>query len=110
MGSWYAGLGAHVVDIHQYPKKRNMKSKLSWMLTLAILSFGAASYVKAEPPTRESSEWRFKELDANGDKRLSEQEYTGEKLGKAKAKAKKQFKGLDRNGDESLSFREYAVK
>ena len=79
-------------------------------LALLVLAVVATSHVRAEPPTRESSEWRFKELDANGDKRLSEQEYTAEKSGKSKAKAKKQFKSLDKNRDESLSYTEYAVK
>jgi hypothetical protein len=36
-----------------------------------------------------------------------EAEFAGEKVGKARTKAKKEFKSLDKNGDKSLSFKEF---
>ncbi|MES1213060.1 MAG: EF-hand domain-containing protein [Singulisphaera sp.] len=88
-----------------------MKLVLSGFVAITILAIGAGFTGKAQAvPTRQFEEQKFKELDTNNDKRLSESEFLGEKAGRAKDKAKKQFKSRDKDGDKSLSFKEYAPR
>ncbi len=82
--------------------------KMTISRIVAIVAIGLASVTKADAAaSRQAEERRFKELDVNRDKQLSEDEFIGSKAGKARAKAKKQFKTLDTNRDEALSFKEF---
>jgi hypothetical protein len=82
-----------------------MKSILFWMLGLAVFAIGVGSAVEAQAVPKSVNNERFNKLDANGDKRLSEQEYIGSKSGEAKTKARKQFRRLDLDSDSKLSFK-----
>jgi Ca2+-binding EF-hand superfamily protein len=82
----------------------------SWMLALAVIATGVAYIREAEAapkrPIRPTDEL-FNKLDANGDKRLTEREFVGEKTGVAKDKAKKLFKTLDKDSDKSVYIRKF---
>jgi Ca2+-binding EF-hand superfamily protein len=52
----------------------------------------------------------FKKLDVNGDNRLSEKEFVGERGGAARAKARKLFRRLDENNDQWLTMKELRNK
>jgi hypothetical protein len=83
-----------------------MKSKLFRISALMILTIGVAHVPEAQ--TSESILLElFAKLDANRDKRLSEQEFVGERGGSARAKARRKFRSLDENGDQSLSLKEF---
>lgn len=82
-----------------------MKSTLFWLAAMVILAIGVAHLPEAQ--AEDSPFKMFEKLDINRDKRLSEQEFVGDKEGAAKARAKKQFRRLDHNGDKSLSFQEF---
>jgi hypothetical protein len=85
-----------------------VKLSLFCLLTLAILAIGLASSPQAHAaPTTQFEEKRFAKLDTNGDKKLSEEEFVGEKAGKSATKAKKEFVTLDKNGNKSLTFNEF---
>jgi hypothetical protein len=87
-----------------------MKSMICSILTLAVLAVGGTHVFAApEKAPKKPAEERFAKLDANGDKKLSEEEFIGKKTGEAKDKAGKRFGKLDKDGDKSLSFEEFNV-
>jgi len=82
-----------------------MKSTLFWLSTLVIFAMGVARVPEAQA-TDEGLK-KFEELDMNRDKRISEQEFVGDKGGASRAKARKQFRRLDENGDRWLTLHEF---
>lgn len=87
-----------------------MKSMICSILTLTVLALGVTHAVAApDKAPKKPAEERFAKLDANGDKKLSEEEFVGKKTGEAKDKAGKRFGKLDKDGDKSLSFEEFNV-
>jgi hypothetical protein len=84
-----------------------MKSTLCWLSALLILAIGVARFPEAQASQEEDIREVFGRLDANRDKRLSEDEFVGEKGGKARANARKKFRTLDENGDRWLSLHEF---
>jgi hypothetical protein len=84
-----------------------LKSRLFWLSALVILTIGATHVPEAQATPEENLYKLFGKLDVNRDKRLSEQEFVGEKGRAARAKARKQFRMLDENGDGSLSAHEF---
>jgi hypothetical protein len=82
-----------------------MKSTLFRLLAIAILTMGVAHVPEAQAESKYLK--LFKKLDTNRDKRLSEQEFAGEKGSAAMPKARRQFRSHDDNGDKSLSLTEF---
>ena len=58
----------------------------------------------------DKAEKQFKKLDANGDGKLSVEEFVGKKTGKKADRAKKRFAKLDKNSDNSLSLEEFKAR
>ncbi len=83
-----------------------MKSMRCWIFVIATIGIAFAREGYAAP-TRQADELRFKKLDANRDKLLSEVEFLADKAGNARAKARKEFKTLDSDRNELLSFKEF---
>ena len=84
-----------------------MKSTLFWLSALVVFVVGAAHVPEVQASTEEALYKTFGKLDFNGDKRLSEHEFVGEKGGRARTKARKRFRMLDDNGDGSLTPHEF---
>jgi hypothetical protein len=86
-----------------------MKTTISSMVALAILAIGCMSTTEAQAATKKRKivDFVFHELDANGDKNLSEHEFIGKKSGEAKESARKRFRALDGDSDRSLSHTEF---
>lgn len=76
---------------------------------LAILAIGVSSAMAAPAAPKKTAEERFAKLDANGDKKLSSEEFVGKKTGDAKTKAETRFGKLDKDSDKFLSFEEFNV-
>lgn len=90
-----------------------MKSTLVWPTAFVILAIGVVQVPRqaaAENPFGLPGIEMFNKLDTNRDKRLSEQEFVGERSRKAREKARKQFRRLDKNNDRWLSFKELSEK
>lgn len=83
-----------------------MKSKFC-RSALVILAIGVAHVPEAQASQEEDVRRLFGKLDANGDSRLSEHEFVGERGGASRAKARKQFRRLDEDGDRWLSLHEF---
>lgn len=81
-----------------------MKSARHWLSVIVVLTSGVANVPEARA---EDPFGLFKKLDANRDKRLSEDEFVGETTGAARTKARKRFRSLDKNYDKSLSYTEF---
>jgi len=84
-----------------------MQRLILWTVTLAAFTLVAPTAFAAKP--KKSAEERFAKLDANGDKKLSKEEFVGKKTDEAKTKAEKRFAKLDKDKDDSLSFEEFNV-
>lgn len=86
-----------------------MSRLMSCVVALAVIAFGAASLVAAEPAAKpqKSAEERFAKADKDGDLKLSLDEFIGKKMNEQKEKATKRFAKLDKNGDEFLSLEEF---
>ncbi|HEY5311820.1 MAG TPA: EF-hand domain-containing protein [Pirellulales bacterium] len=76
---------------------------LGLFAAIAIIGF-AAPAVAAE---QKSPEERFKKMDANGDGKLSVDEFVGKKTGENADKAKARFAKLDKDSDGSLTLAEF---
>jgi len=76
-------------------------------LLLAILTLSVPCALAAKP--KKSAEDRFAKLDVNSDKKLSKEEFVGDKTGDAKSKAETRFRKLDKDKNDSLSFEEFNV-
>lgn len=74
---------------------------------VTLLAGGAPAALAAKP--KKSGEARFAKLDADGDKKLSKDEFIGKKSGEEKTKASKRFGKLDKDNDHSLSLQEFDV-
>ncbi|HVX10150.1 MAG TPA: hypothetical protein VHC22_03010 [Pirellulales bacterium] len=87
-----------------------MKSMFFRLSSLVILAIGVAqmSEVQAAHPFGGPVDAfeLLRKLDTNGDNRLSEKEFMGEKAGSARVKARRQFRNLNNNGDDFLSLSE----
>lgn len=86
-----------------------MKSTPFWRSALVILVIGMAAVPQvalSENPFGKEPFELFKKLDTNGDNRLSEKEFIGERGGAARVKARKQFRRLDVDADKWLSLKE----
>ena len=86
---------------------RAMKPSFTWTLMLAIFAIGAAALADARDAPRKSFNVLMEAMDHNGDKMISEFEFTRNKTGHAKDRAKKEFKRLDTNGDGKLHMKEF---
>lgn len=74
---------------------------------VALISPLAMAKEKGEGKPKPTPEERFKKLDANGDGKLTLEEYTGKQDAE---KAKEHFKALDKDGDGSLTLEEFSAK
>jgi hypothetical protein len=87
-----------------------MTTKLSRILVLAIVVIGVGAAGNAQADSRHRKkiiDEAFHELDSNGDKRISEREYTSNKSGEAKEGARKRFRSLDTDRDRTLTHKEF---
>jgi hypothetical protein len=50
----------------------------------------------------------FMERDSNGDNRMSEREYVGDKGGRSRTQARRDFRRMDDDNDGWLSLKEYS--
>ena len=73
----------------------------------AILAIATSASFAKEPKAKPTPEEAFKTADANGDGKVSEEEFLAGK--KDAEKAKEQFKGLDKDGDGSLTLEEFSA-
>jgi len=58
----------------------------------------------------EKADKAFKKLDANGDGKLSVEEFVGKRTGDKAEKAKKLFAKLDKNSDNFVSLEEFKAR
>ena len=86
-----------------------MISVRRWTLGLAVVAFCIPAAQATAGPSNQFTEQVeiFSRVDANGDRRLSENEFVGEKGGKSRSKSRKEFRRLDDNGDGWVSYGEY---
>ncbi len=83
--------------------------RLACMLSVfAVLGFLGTPFAmaKADKP-KKSPEVRFKNLDKNGDEKLSLEEFLGKRSGDQKTKGEKQFSKRDKDGDGALTLEEF---
>jgi hypothetical protein len=86
-----------------------MRKLTGWCLALAIVGFGASTLSAAPKAAKKSPEERFAKLDANGDKKLSLEEFLGKKKDDARTKAENRFGKLDKDSDKALSLEEFSA-
>jgi Ca2+-binding EF-hand superfamily protein len=84
-----------------------MRHTLRLALTLLVAATFAATTAHAADKKKADPDARFAKLDANGDKKLSLDEFKVKRKDDAAAKAEKQFKHKDKDGDGSLSLEEF---
>lgn len=90
-----------------------MKSMFIWTTALTLLVTAVASAADAQRVSRKrkATDWRFREMDANGDKRLTETEFIGEAKKEAREKAKREFMSFDRDRNHVITHEEFkAIK
>lgn len=79
--------------------------------TLVVLSFVVALPGKVEAgknaKPKKSAEQRFKKADADGDDKLSVEEFVGKKTDEKKKRAEKRFAKLDGDDDKFLTLDEF---
>lgn len=86
-----------------------LKSSLTVVLTIVLLTSGLFTVVTAQPKTkkRQPTDFQFRELDKNGDKQISEAEFLGEKTKNARDNARILFTSLDQDRSGHLSGEEF---
>ncbi|HEY1601741.1 MAG TPA: hypothetical protein VGG64_19225 [Pirellulales bacterium] len=80
------------------------------MLSLLVMSGVAAGAERASSQKITAQLLLFMTTDTNDDNRVSEEEYVGQKAGKAGKKARKEFRTLDDNSDGWLSAKEHSQR
>ena len=86
-----------------------MKRLLCGLLALAVVISGSTSALAGKGNKgKKTAEQRFEKADANGDDKLSLNEFIGKRTeATKKEKATKRFGKLDKDGDDFLSLDEY---
>jgi Ca2+-binding EF-hand superfamily protein len=85
-----------------------MKKLFCALLAVAV-AFGTSGLMAApeKPKEKKSPEDQFKQMDKNGDGKVSLEEFLGKREGEKKAAAEKQFAAKDADKDGSLSLEEF---